>query len=584
MTRLFSHLLAAFCLVMAALSGAAQAQQAWVQIEAHPSLNTAQARARDYAARLDGVSGFSLGGGWYGIALGPFGENEAANVLRSLRAQRRIPSDSYVVQSTAFNSQFYPVGRDALSTTPRDTAQEAEPQAEPVAEPAPAPAPQPAEETRAEALRAESRLSRAEREQLQIALQWAGYYEAAIDGAFGRGTRGSMAAWQEANGYEATGVLTTLQRAALIRQYNSVLEGLGLQAVTDREAGITMQIPTAVVAFDRYEYPFAHYEPTGEVEGARLSLISQRGDQTTLFGLYEIMQTLEIVPVDGPRERGASSFTIQGSNGRITSFTEARLVDGAVKGFTLVWPTGDEDRRTRLLDEMRASFRTDPGAIDPSFVDEDAQAVDLLSGLQIRKPMRSRSGVYLTPQGAVLTVTEAVEGCGRITLEGDFEARVAARNDALGLAVVIPQDEMAPMGVARMAGGTPRIQSEVAVSGYSYEGALGAPTLTHGTLADIRGLSGEDELMRLDLSALPGDAGGPVLDGAGNVLGLLLPAGGGARQLPADASFAVKAGAARDLLTQAGIRVEEASVGAALDPVRLTNAGRDMTALVGCWE
>ena len=61
-------------------------------------------------------------------------------------------------------------------------------------------------------------------------------------------------------------------------------------------------MPTAAVAFDKYESPFAHYGSTNEI-GAQLYLISQPGDQSTLFGLYDIMQTLEIVPLDGPRER-----------------------------------------------------------------------------------------------------------------------------------------------------------------------------------------------------------------------------------------------------------------------------------------
>ena len=57
-----------------------------------------------------------------------------------------------------------------------------------------------------------------------------------------------MAAWQEANNYEVTGILTTLQRAALLDQYNSILDGLGLEVVHDETAGIEIEMPTAEVA------------------------------------------------------------------------------------------------------------------------------------------------------------------------------------------------------------------------------------------------------------------------------------------------------------------------------------------------
>ena len=53
-----------------------------------------------------------------------------------------------------------------------------------------------------------------------------------------------------------------------------------------------------------YEAPFAHYDGK---DGAQVLLISQSGDGDTLFGLYDIMQTLEIVPPEGERRDGAPS-------------------------------------------------------------------------------------------------------------------------------------------------------------------------------------------------------------------------------------------------------------------------------------
>ena len=80
---------------------------------------------------------------------------------------------------------------------------------------------------------------------------------------------------------------------------------------------------------------------------ANVLLISQEGDQTRLYGLFEILQTLEIIPPNGPRDRSENSFEIEGMNGRIHSYAYATLVDGQIKGFALIWPAGDEERRTR---------------------------------------------------------------------------------------------------------------------------------------------------------------------------------------------------------------------------------------------
>lgn len=565
----------------------AQQDVVWVQVEAQPSLTTAQDRARAYARQLPDVNGFALGSGWYGVVLGPYTRSDAEQVLRVYRAEGSIPRDSFITVTENFRQQFWPIGINVL-TAPAlpETAPAPTPEPQPQASaPAPAPEPQvePADESPRAARASESQLSRAEREELQVALKWAGFYDAAIDGAFGPGTRRSMADWQTANGYEPTGILTTLQRAALIGQYNAVLEGLGLQTVRDDQAGIEILMPTAVVDFGKYEYPFAHYDASGDLP-ARVLLISQPGDQAALYGLYDILQTLEIVPPGGPRQRDADSFVLIGQGADFVSHTEAQLVRGEIKGFTLIWPAGDEERRTRLLGEMQKSLIRLPGTLSPDQIGDD-QSIDLVSGLEIRKPRLTASGFFVDRQGSVVTIAQAVTGCTQITLEDGTEADVLATDPDLGVAVLLPRGGLAPTEVATFQTGTPRLASDVAVAGYSYGGMLGAPTMTFGTLADLRGLAGEDTLKRLAMTTLPGDAGGPVVDAGGAVLGMLLPrADDTARQLPRDVNFALTGAAMRAMLDKLGITPAATDTLTPLPPEQLTTKAGQMTVLVNCWE
>ncbi|QBF32718.1 serine protease [Thalassococcus sp. S3] len=587
-------LLAALAIAIWGLAQTVNAQQqdvVWVQIEAQPSLTAAQDRARVYAARLPDVNGFALGGGWYGIVLGPYLRSDAQRVLQVYRREGQIPRDSFIAQSAALRQQFWPVGANVLNrgvvTPPAPAIPDPEqPQAGiPPETPDQAPTAdlQLIDETPTEARRSEARLTGQERRELQIALQWAGFYRSTIDGAFGRGTRSSMAAWQDANGYEVTGILTTLQRQALLDQYNAPLISVGMEVVRDTRAGIEVQIPKNEVAFDRYETPFAQYNASGDL-GARVLLISQPGDQATLFGLYDIMQTLEIVPLDGPRERRNASFTLTGQNSKIISHTEAGLDDGEIKGFTLIWPVGDEERRTRVLAAMRDSFARLPGVLDPTLGADDVQSVDLVSGLQVRKPRISRSGFYIDRSGTVVTTSEAVESCGRITLDEEYEARLLTSDGGLGVAVLRPAEPLAPISIAEFSATPPRLQSDVAVSGYSFEGVLGAPTLTYGTLADVKGLRGETELKRLALAPLPGDAGGPVFDAGGSVMGMLLPKSQRERQLPGDVSFVAGARAIQNVLEDAGVRAQSAASQGQIAPQDLARKATGMTVLVSCWD
>jgi peptidoglycan hydrolase-like protein with peptidoglycan-binding domain len=556
----------------------------WIQIEAHPSLSVAQERARLYSGALADVNGFSLGGTWYGILLGPYTRTDAEQVLRVYRREGQIPRDSFVARTGNLGQQFWPVGANILNrgvvTAPVVSEEPAQQTA--TAEPVQA-APEPADETPAQARRSEGRLTRDERKDLQIALQAAGFYDSAIDGAFGRGTRRSMAAWQAENGYEQTGILTTLQRQALMNQYNAPLLSVGMQTVRDDRAGIEMQLPTGVVRFSNYESPFAHYGASTDL-GARVLLISQPGDRATLFGLYDILQTLEVIPLEGPRERKRDSFKIEGRGNGIVSVTEVTLKNGEIKGFTLVWPEGDDARQASVLGEMRKSFTRVDGVLDPAAGAGAEQRIDLVSGLKIRKPRLSRSGFFVSNDGAVITTASAVDQCSRITLNHDYQAEIAATDAASGLALLRPVERLAPMAVAQLTAQSPRLQTEIAVAGFSYEGALGAPTMTFGKLADLRGLQGEPGLARLDLAVLPGDAGGPVLDGTGAVLGMLAPELGGSQRLPEGVSFAVDATKLRDLLSQAGIGGQTANGGDALSPNAMSRLVNGMTVLVSCWD
>jgi S1-C subfamily serine protease len=564
------------------IAGAANAQDAYfVQIEAHPALTVAEDRARAFAAGLPDANGFSIGGGWYGIALGPYTEEEANQRRLELRRQGQIPSDSFVEEADQYAQRFWPIGAGAIQSPEPQEPQDSGAQAQ--NEPDPEPELRQAEETPAEARRAEQLLTRGEREDLQVALQWAGFYNGRIDAAFGRGTRGAMAGWQEANNYEATGVLTTAQRAELFRQYNAVLDGMGLRRVTDRRAGIEMELPTGVVAFDRAESPFVRYEPTGEVSEARVLLISEPGDRRTLYGLYEIMQTLEIVPTDGPRERQGDSFRLVGENSRIVSHTEAFLSDGAIKGFTLIWPAGDEERRTRILARMQETFsRLDGVVLDPATLSDEGQAIDLVAGLQVRQPKVTASGFFADSSGRVLTSDASVAECGRITLDELTEAEIVAR--AGGLALLEPQSPLAPRNVPVFRTDAPRLQSEIAVAGFSYGGVLGAPTVTFGTLADVRGLNGEEGVKRLSVSARPGDAGGPVFDGGGAVVGMLTPVSSTGQQLPENVSFATASERLVDFFREAGVSVETGRGEMSMAPEDLTQVARGITVLVECWE
>ena len=365
---------------MALVAGASAAQDMrWIQIEAQPSLLEAETRARIYAQEFPDTQAHSIGSGWYAITLGPLPEDEADLRMSQLRARAAIPRESFLATGANYRQRIYPIGPAPAAVTAAQTFEAEVIQEEAtqvsVVETAESAAPEQAspeqsitvpDETLSEARESEGLLSPDEKMDLQRYLQWAGYYNSTIDASFGRGTRRSMAAWQTDNGHEDTGVLTTAQREKLRAQYFAIFAGLGLETHRDLEAGISIDLPKEVVAFDAYAAPLAHFKAQDASSPAQIFLISAAGNRGDLAAIYGVLPTLSIVPMNIEKSLNKDRFVITGAGTSTRAFITASHKGGEIKGFGLIWPNQNEEKFDRLVAHMRKSFETFPGTLDPS--------------------------------------------------------------------------------------------------------------------------------------------------------------------------------------------------------------------------
>jgi peptidoglycan hydrolase-like protein with peptidoglycan-binding domain len=580
MPRFIALLILVFTPLMAA------AQDRWVQIEAQPSLLEAEARARDYSSRLNDVQAFSIGSGWYAITLGPYSDDEATSALRTLLNNGAVPDDSFVSTGANYRQKIWPTGlsNDVTILPPATTEQSTEvaqtaPETTPVVEEAPRV--EPSDETPRQAGASEAALSHEDRQMLQAMLQWAGYYNSTIDGAFGRGTRASMAEWQSDNGFEPTGILTTLQRQVLAEQYNAVLSDLGLETVTDDKAGISIDLPLAAIAFDTYAAPLVHYtSTTGGKE--HVFLISQAGDRDDLAALFEVLQTLSILPRNAQADLTNTGFEISGPITGAQTYVTARLTNGEIKGYGIVWPDGNTEQTTRLLSRLNDSFKIRSGTLPADMAQDVTGDFDYAFGLEIRRPLMMRSGVYVANNGTIVTAAEGLDMCTSFVIEGDIDADLVEPN-ANGLAILQPASDIAPPATARLSPTGAAVGQAVYLASYPYGGRLSAPTITGGVVEDLRGLDNDAAKLRLTMPAQSNDIGGPVFDQFGNLQAILVSPNASGRILPNDAQVALNlirlAENGASLGIQAGTNTndaltEEALVAALSAPV----------ALIECWE
>lgn len=524
----------------------------WIQIEAKQSLIQAEERAKIYAQELDDIAAHSLGSGWYAISMGPYPTPQAQAILDMLKSQGALPRDSFVSNGQNYRQTVWTAQSAAADDTPTDDRQDAAaidiPQ--PAKDPDDAPAPQLPDETRAQALASEQNLSRDEKRDLQMMLQWAGFYNSTLDGLFGRGTRTSMANWQQANDFDPTGVLTTVQRAELRRQYMAVIADLGLTQINDRQAGISLKLPMERLEFSQYAAPLAHYRSRAQAI-EQVFLISMDGDREDLSALYEVLQTLEIVPLDPDASKSRDEFVIRGETADRFVYIQAALADDGIKGFGLVWPSANREQYDRLLSEMANSLIRTAGTLPAQLGQAVDADLDTTFGLALRKPAFIRSGVFVSDTGRLLTLGNDLDQCNRLMIQGEIPATATQQANS-NMAVLTPQTPIAPMATAAPAARLPLPGDAVYLASFPFGGVLSAASITLGQVETLMaGPTGGSDLV-LSIRAGDTDRGGAVLDRNGNLIGILSQADGSDRILPPNTHIAhpvINDGALADLIT-----------------------------------
>ncbi len=578
---------------MLLIAGASAAQDMhWIQIEAQPSLLEAETRARIYAQEFPDTQAHSIGSGWYAITLGPLPEDKADLRMSQLRARAAIPRDSFLATGANYRQRIYPIGSTPAAVTPAQTVeaevvQEEATQVSVVETDESAASEQASpeqsiyvpDETLSVARASEGLLSREEKMDLQLYLQWAGYYNSTIDASFGRGTRRSMAAWQTDNGHEDTGVLTTAQREQLRAQYFAIFNGLGLETHRDLEAGISIDLPKEVVAFDAYAAPLAHFKSQDASSPAQIFLISAAGNRGDLAAIYRVLPTLSIVPMNIEKSLNKDRFVITGAGTSTRAFITASHKGGEIKGFGLIWPNQNEEQFDRLVAHMRKSFETFSGTLDPS-LSVAINDPETEFGVAIRKPAFVKSAVFVSDQGHAMTDTSNLEQCSSLTISGTYDAEIIARSET-GAGLLSPKSDFNPISYAKL-GNAVRKGDKTFLSSYPYGGRLGLASVTQATVIETTDLSGNAEKFRLDLLAEPGDFGGAVLDQSGNLTGILVSQDDTGRVLPNNVNFAAATDALTSMMQSAGLRLRTGKTDR-LDDVALIASAQNILTPIECW-
>ena len=208
-------------------------------------------------------------------------------------------------------------------------------------------------------------------------------------------------------------------------------------------------------------------------------------------------------------------------------------------------------------------------------------------------PVSSGSGFLVSRDGGIVTNHHVVDGCARVTVN-----RAGTSHDATVRAVDADDDLAlikAPPGTGEAAtlSESPRasLGEAVTVAGYPLHGLLSRElNVTSGNVSALAGPGDDAKRLQITAPVQQGNSGGPLLDGAGNVIGVVVSKLDAVRaakltgDIPQNVNFAIKGALVRGFLDIHGVAYRRRPSNAKLAPERLAELARGFTVAVHCWE
>ncbi|MEJ2378626.1 MAG: serine protease [Pseudolabrys sp.] len=338
-----------------------------------------------------------------------------------------------------------------------------------------------------------------ERLKIRAALYWHGDFDKAEpeeDPA-----EAAIKSFQKRNREKVTGVLTEDQRKELIAANERYRREYGWRVVVDPATGIRIGLPTRLV-------PDAHDAPHGTRwssphDAVQIETFRLKGPKTDLAELYRQERRRDHREVE-KSNLDDDGFFIRGMQGLKDFAVRAKLRDGEVRGFTILYDQMMETIVEPVMVAMASAFAPFPEQPLP------------LAALSRR--VEYGTGLIVSADGDIVTARRAVRGCEVIVADGLGDA-VRVAEDA--------NDGLALLRVYGAAGLTPLAPS----------GAAAKPDeVTLVGIPDPQEQDGRKKLKEIKARLVDGHAivprqpvpmagfsGAAALDGKGDFVGLLEP-------------------------------------------------------------
>lgn len=449
------------------------------------------------------------------------------------------------------------------------------------------------------------------RKGLQIRLSWTGDYAGAFDGHIAASSLRAIRDFQARHGMVADGVIDEAMLRLLIQKSDGAEAATGMALIDDAVTGQRVPLPMRLVE-DLGPTDVGHLwraaDKTVEIETVRIA-----GTGQTLRGLFDVLSTPTPDRSVANAEFGGEWFTLDGNAGDHHYVMRFSAKGGDLRGFSVSYakdrakvmrpyvavagnlfePFAGEphaplvaSREPNAFSALLARSHTN-GAFEsryamasvdpkqPNLFEMPSPAPAKAAPAPVpQKPEfdMAGSGFVVSSDGWLLTNAHVVRACTSVLVG---EQQVATKtildtdNDLALVKVDGVVGEPLTMSVTK-----PRLGEDVLALGYPLRSILAdSLNVTRGNVSSLLGLANDERYLQISAPVQPGNSGGPLVDLAGRVVGVVtaklnaVAVADATGDIPQSINFAVRPDAAVAFLDRNAVAYETADASLPLESV-----------------
>ncbi|HEY9058038.1 MAG TPA: serine protease [Aurantimonas sp.] len=437
------------------------------------------------------------------------------------------------------------------------------------------------------------------RKGLQIRLAWTGDYVGAFDGSIDAASLRAIRDFQARHGMTPSGVIDEAMLGLLIAQSDEAEMALGMTLVDDAATGARAALPLALVRdFGATEVGnlWRSSDNAVEIETVRIADTGQ-----TIRGLFDVLSVPTASRSVSDAEFGGAWFVLRGQEAGRSYVMRFAGRAGDLRGLSISYTASEAARMAPYAVVASNLFDAFAGEPLPPLVasneanpfssmlarKRDVDAPDARYAMAYSDPARPHlfeipgetasaaiqpdaqqfdmagTGFVVSRDGWLLTNAHVVKACEAV-LVGDL--------GAASQTIIDPANDLALIKVdgalgepLEISAGKPRLGEDILALGYPLRSILAdSLNVTRGNVSSLLGLMNDPRYLQISAAVQPGNSGGPLVDLAGRVVGVVtaklnaVAVADATGDIPQSINFAIRPDAAAAFLSANGIAYETA--------------------------